>query len=308
MAKYAFVVSACSKYTPELCALLNSLDLIGSPHDVHLFGVSLPEQMTSQFDRLSYKCHHHPVSQEEVDVSRGTSEVTCRKRYLYAAQVGAAYDAICVLDADMVFVRDPWQFFETAAKTGFILGVSKEQNKVYDHEHHYFSGDQWLWNVPKGFYNDKDLCNCPLFVDTAVWGEALAMSWQVFLNGFKAPDMDAMNLALLHYGGYEKTIKMPGIQWLGTNEQLLKPYIRAVEIGGKICTESGIEVFSYHGQFYKDKWRQCQLDNRHNCAEGYLKSSQCCDMIAKGSMDLLHSYFLKCLDHKIQVEKKDYVV
>jgi hypothetical protein len=153
------------------------------------------------------------------------------------------------------------------------------------------------------------MCNCPIFIDARIWGEALKFSWDIFLNrGFRAPDMCSINLSFLQFNSYDKTITLPGIQWLSTNEQALKPYMRAVERRGKLYTESGIPIFSYHGQYYKGKWRECQLNNRHNCAAGYLKATECSDNMAKGSMNLLYTIFKKmCFEHKIKIEIKNYV-
>lgn len=309
MSKYAYIVAADSKYTPELCSLLGSLEYVGNKQDVHVIGINLDKNFTDQFPKLSYNVILHEVSEKEVEESRGISEVTCRKRYWYAATIGQSYDAVCVLDADLIFCRDPFQFFVIAEKTGYILGPCKEQNKVYDTESddHFMVDGKWIWNIPQGFYNDKDMCNCPVFIDAKVWKEALEMEWDVFLNhGFKAADMDAMNLAFLQYGGYEKTIKLPGLQWLGTNEQMLKPYMRAVERRGQIFNECGPEIFCYHGHFAHKRWRDCQIDNRHNCASGYLKTTECCDAMAVGSMNLLYENFKKMLWLKIHIEKKNY--
>lgn len=306
MSSFAYVVAACSKYTAELCALLGSLDYVGNKFDVHLIGVDLPEKFTSQFPLLDYNVIHHAIPREEVEEARGISEITCRKRYWYAVDFGGNYEATCILDADLIFCRNPWQYFEMAAQTGFILGPCKEQNKVYDDPHHEVDG-KWIWNVPRGFYNDKDLCNCPVFLNTELWRAPLVFSWDIFFkHGFRAPDMDAMNLSFLHFGGYEKIVPLPGNQWLGTNEQHLKPYIRAVERRGKIFTESGIPVYSYHGHYHHPKWRATQLDNRHGCAAGYLKATECSDAMASGAMDLLYSNFRKMLNWKIQIEKVNY--
>jgi len=309
MTKFAFVVGACSKYVPELCGLLNSLDYVGNEHDVHVLGIDLPEQFTSQFSKLNYNVVHHAISQEEISSGRGISEIVCRKRYWYAADIGLKekYSAVCVLDADLVFVRNPHQYFVIAEKTGYILGPCKEQNKVYNDSHHEVDG-KWIWNFERNYWNDKDLCNCPVFLDPRVWADALKMSWDIFLNhGYKAPDMDAMNMSFLHYGSSDKTIPLPGLQWLGTNEQHLKPYIRVVERrDGKLWTESGIEIYCFHGQYYHKKWRECQLANRHNCANGYLKATECSDNIARGAMDLLYATFNRMLDHKIIIDKINY--
>lgn len=314
MSKYAFVVGATGTYTPELCAMLNSLDFVGNKADVHVFGIELEEAFTSQLSKLSYTVVHHNVTEAEWQEAHGRSEIVCRKRYWYAAEIGKDYDAVCILDADLVWVRNPINYFIMAEKTGLIFGPGKEQNKVYDDPHHQFNGE---WVIPNGYYNHNDLCNCPVFLDPKVWGEALRKSWEWFITGFpdtnmKCPDMDCMNIAFIKYGGETKTVVMPGIQWLGTNEQMLKPYIRVINDRDLIKAECGIQVMCYHGQFYLKRWRDCQLDNRHNCAVGYLKADRHPEVIggldgqAAGSMNLLFTYFTKMLDYKIQIEKKNY--
>ena len=309
MTKYSYVVAADRKYLPELTALLNSLDFIGNKFDVELIDIRLPKGFTAQLSKLSYKVIDHKISEKEIEESHGISEVACRKRYWYASKWNQDREATCILDADMIFVRNPFQFFEMAAKTGYILGVTKEQNKVYDNEHHKFKGK---WLIPKGTWNDKDLCNCPLFLDARIWGKALEDSWRWFFEGFpkdnfKAPDMDAMNIAFLKHNAKDKIVKLPGLQWLGTNEQLLKPYVRVAQRrDNKFWTENGLEIFSYHGQFYHKDWRETQLANRHRCAESYLGCSEHTDSIAKDAMNLLYNHFMKMLDFKIKIEHKDW--
>lgn len=314
MSKYAFIVGATYSYTPELCALLNSLDYVGNKEDFHILGIELPEEVINQFSKLSYNVIHHNITEEEWQEGHGRSEIVCRKRYWYAAEIGKDYDAVCVLDADLVFVRNPIHFFEVAEKTGLVVGVSKEQNKVYNDPHHQFNGE---WIIPEGYYNRVDLCNCPTFIDPKIWGEAFRKSWEWFITGFpdtnmKCPDMDAMNIALIKYGSADRTIVLAGVQWLGTNEQMLKPYIRVINDHGLIKTESGFPVYCYHGQYYKKRWREQQLANRHHCASGYLKADKHPEVIdnldgqASGAMSLLYEHFKKMLDYKIVIEKKNY--
>jgi hypothetical protein len=325
MNRYCFIVAATQTYLPELVANLNSLEYVGNKNDVHLIGIELSDDFLNQLSKLSYNVIHHNITEEQWQADKGKSETVCRKRYWYAAELGKEYSAVCILDADLIWTRNPFQYFVIAEKTGYILGPSKEQNKVYglDDNHHEFDGGArggcqmmgmgWHWNVERGFYNDKDLCNCPVFLDAKVWGDALRMSWEVFINGgFKAPDMDAMSLSFLQYGSYDKTVVLPGIQWLGTNEENLKPYIRAIMDHGLMKTECGIPIFSYHGQYYHKKWRDCQLDNRHGCAAKYLKADKSIETIehmdaqAKGAMNLLYENFMKMLDYKIIIEKINY--
>jgi len=309
MSKYCYIVTANKRYTPELVACLNSLDHVGNTFDVLFIEYDFEPEVLEQLKKLNYAVAIHHVTEEEIKSSGGLSEVLCRKRYWYAAEVGHYYDAVCVLDADLVWVRNPFQFFEIAEKTGFILGPHKEQNKVYNDPHHQFNGE---WMIPEGYYNSKDLCNCPLFIDAKKWGQALRDSWLWFITHFpqtnmKCPDMDCMNIAFIKHGAKDHIIKLANHQWLGTNETILKPYTRATtDREGLIKTENGQDIFCYHGQFYKRKWRECQLDNRHRCANGYLKATECSDDMAKGAMNLLYTYFMKMLDHKILIEHKNY--
>ena len=310
--KYAYVVCADIRYLPEVVAELNSLDYVGNTQDVHFYGYKIPEEIKEQFNLLNFEVYFHNISEEEIKESHGLSEVVCRKRYWFANKIGKLYDAICVLDADMIFCRNPIHYFTMAAKTGLVLCAGKEQNKVYDDPHHQFKGE---WIMPKGYYNPVDLCNCPLFVDIKIWGECLAKSFSIFMDGFdemkgtnfKAPDMDAMNLCLLEAGSADKTVVLAGIQWLATNEQLLKPYIRAVRDRKLIKTECGIPIYSYHGQYYHKKWRNCQIENRHGCAARYLKANkhketqEHMDSQAQGSMNLLYENFKKMLNFRIKI-------
>lgn len=309
---HAYIVMACHKYIPEVNALLNSLDYVGNKNDVYLWTYGYPEEYLKGLAETKWTYHLHVriIHEDEARAYGGVGEILCRKRYWYAAELGKHYDAICVLDADLVFARDPWQFFEIAAKTKFVLGVHKEQNKKYDHDHHRVRGN-FIYDPT--VTNDKDLCNCPLFIDAELYERPLKRSWEIFCDGFpdtnfKAPDMDAMNLCFLEAGLHHKIIKLSNHSWLGTNESILKPYTRAVVKDNRLFTENGQEIFSFHGQFYKKKWRECQLDNRHNCAKHYIKATENCDDMARGSMDLLYSVFRKmCFEHKLSIPKKDYV-
>ena len=315
MSDYCYIVGATYSYLIELTALLNSLDYVGNKEDVHILGIELTEEFISQLKNLSYSAILHNITEQEWQEAHGRSEIVCRKRYWYGAEIGKNYKAINILDADMIFVRNPIQYFIIAEKTGYILGVSKEQNQKYNDPHHQFKGE---WIIPEGTCPELDLCNCPLFVDTKIWGEALKRSYEIFIDGFngmegdnfKAPDMAAINIMLLKYGSADKTIALPNVQWLGTNEQNLKLYQRAIEDRGKIKTENGIPIFSFHGHWGHVSWRETQLANRHHCAQGYFKASgeslESSDNIAKGSLNLLYERFKKMFHYKIKISPKNY--
>ncbi len=307
--KYAFIVSACKKYVPELCALLNSLEAIGNKHDVFVIGYELPEDFVNQFEKLSFHVELYDIPEHEAREFGGESEILCRKRYWYAGEWGKNYDAVCLLDADMIFVRPVDQFLEIAAKCEFILGVTLEQKTIYGtdedgHNHQRVLGEHL---VKERIWNDKDMCCTPMFINAKTYEKQLKKSWDIFtwgypINNFKAPDQQALNMILVSEGLTHNVILLPNMCFVASNEKLLKPYTRmTVQSDGKIWTESGEPVFIIHGQFYKARWRQGQLEARHGCAEGYLGHSFNSDKMAEGAMNGLYEFFKKNLNGVIQV-------
>ena len=312
--KYAFVVSACKKYVPELCALLNSLEQIGNKNDVFVIGYELPESFVSQFSKLSYTVIFYDIPEAEAREFGGESEILCRKRYWYAAEWGKNYDAVCILDADMVICRSVDQYFEIAAKTGFLCGASLEQKRIYGEiEHHKVDGVQLL---SEPTWNAKDVCCAPMFVDVRTdspWNALLKHCWTIFSDGFpntnfKAPDMESYNLLILATKRSDRVLLLPNYSFVGTNEKLLKPYTRVtVQTDGNIWTESGEPIYIIHGQFYKLRWRRQQVMNRHGCARGYLGLAYNSDRMAEGAMNCLYEKFMRALnDGPVQIEKKAY--
>lgn len=308
--KHLFVVSACKKYVPELCALLNSIDMTGNKHDVLVLGYELPASFTDQFSKLGFKTIFYDIPEAEARQYGGESEILCRKRYWYAAEYGKSYDSVCLLDADMLVIRPLDLFFEIAAKCDIILGVSLEQKTTYgtDEDSHFHQRVLGEHIVKTRVWNDKDMCCTPMFVNAKTYEKQLKKSWEIFTAGFpetnfKAPDQQAFNMILVAEGLTGRVILLPNMCWVGSNEKLLKPYTRfTVQTDGLIWTESGEPVFVVHGQYYKKRWRDGQLAGRHGCAEGYLGYSAKSDDMARGAMEGLYAWFKKCLGYNIKID------
>lgn len=302
--------------------MLNSLENIGNKHDVFVIGYELPKDFTDQFKtKLSYNVEFYDIPEAEAREYGGESEILCRKRYWYAGEWGAhwdpddgydiiGYDAVCLLDADMLLVRPVDQFFEIAAKCDFILGVTLEQKTTYGtdedgHDHQRVMGEHI---VKEKTWNDKDMCCTPMFINPKRYEDQLKLSWEIFEHGypntnFKAPDQQALNMILVAEKLTDKVILLPNMCWVASNEKLLKPYTRfTIQHDGKIWTESGEPVFVIHGQFYKKVWRHQQVLNRHGCAEGYLGASFNSDKIAEGAMEGLYEFFKKTLAGPIKID------
>ena len=310
MTRYAFIASACQKYVPEICALLNSLEQIGNKHDFHLIGYKLPPEFTAQFDQLSYTVHYYDIPEAEARQYGGESEILCRKRYWFAAEWGKHYDAVCVLDADMILVRDVEKFFTIAEKCNFILGVTLEQKTTYgtdedSHSHQRVLGEHL---VKERTWNPSDMCCTPMFINAKTYEAQLKKAWDIFTwgypdNNFKAPDQQAFNMILVAEGLTDNVVLLPNMCFVGSNEKLLKPYTRVTrQQDGNLWTESGEPIYVLHGGFYTKKWRNQQLINRHGCAEGYLGASFNCDRMAEGAMEILYGAFKKALSGPITID------
>jgi hypothetical protein len=161
------------------------------------------------------------------------------------------------------------------------------------------------------------MCNCPLFVDTHTMTpvgvmamDMLKASWDMFYShGFKAPDMDAMNISFIQCGMHDRIVKLPGLQWLGTNEQHLKTYTKATlrERDGLLWLENGLEIWSFHGQYYHETWCRTQLHNRRGCIKGRLDGSEKSMGDAISALNTLKTAFFHYLDEgPITIEHRDY--
>jgi len=315
--KNCIVVSACKKYIPELCALLSSMNNVGNKEDVFVIGYQLPKEFTDQFSKLSYKVILYDIPETEARQFGGESEILCRKRYWYAAEWGKEYKSVLLLDADMVFVRSVDNFFKIAEKTNLILGVTLEQKNVYgtDDDGHNHQRVNGIHLVKTPTWNDKDICCTPMFINAKTYESQLKKAWNIFAEGwpntnFKAPDQQALNMILVAEGLTDKVVLLPNMCWVSSNEKLCKPYTRVTtQRDGLLWTESGEPIFIIHGRYYTKKWRRQQLRNRHHCASGYLKATECSDNMAQGAMNCLYEFFKKNLNGIIKVDTtKGYTV
>lgn len=308
----AFITTACKKYIPDMNAFLNSLDWVGNTDDVHLWYYQFPEWYLDKLRGASFTfpLALHEVSEKEAREYGGESEIMLRKRYWYAAEVGKDYDAVCVVDADTTWVRNPTNFFRIAAMSDVILGIVKEQCKVYNDPHDRARGE---FLIDPTIMNDADICAAPLFVNAKTHEGWLKRSWDIFCDGyptenFKSNDMDAINICIKEAGFHDLVVKLPNVQFLGTNESLLKPYTRACNRNGLLWNQNGGQIFSIHGQFYKKNWRDNQLANRHRCAMGYLGCSEKSDDMAKEALETMYQWWdMMCHHHKIDIPRKNYI-
>ena len=109
-ADYAFIVAASANYAPAIRAMFNSLEALGNRHRVIFLSFRFRE-----IPDVSFPVEFVESTEPECQV-RGTAI----ERFKIAYEIVHDYDAICLLDADMFFLRPVDLFFDVAA-SGFIV-------------------------------------------------------------------------------------------------------------------------------------------------------------------------------------------
>lgn len=301
MSKYAFIVAANSRYLPGLNAILNSLEVAKNTHDVVVLPYKITERYIDRVDRspFGFKVHWLPIEEEEV-LWLGEGEVLMRKRYEMPSILG--YDAVCILDADMMIFRDVSSFFKIAAETEIILGCGLEQKRYYGLKNHQYPAGSGRYLFDPEHWNDRDLACAPLFAGPR-WYEALRKSYRICADHpheerFKAPDMDALNICLLAAGSYDHTVCLSQRNWTGLHETFMKAHSRIVDMHGKPFTEDGEEIYIAHGQFWNKTWRGWQIENQLAMVDREFDKSESYKSRSRGSWEhlirLYQYYAEKC--------------
>jgi hypothetical protein len=292
---YSFVIASNTRYLDCLTALLNSLEYVGNKNDVHIVSWGLPELREYPFKIIRHEVADDPKMQEI-----GEGEVLMRYRYELASQLD--YDAVCVLDADTLVVRNLDIWFEMAARADVIIGCGLEQKRWYGEpeEHHKVNGE---YPIPRT-WNDKDICCSPLFFNPRKFGDAFHWSWAIiadydFDHRFKAPDMDAINIAVIKFGYKNRVIALAEATWSGLHETLLKPFSHICEMHDGLWTINGEEIWVIHGQYLNQIWRGWQIDNQIGCVDRELDGSLRNKQIAQSCLDFIVAYANKMLNYGI---------
>jgi len=295
--KFTYILASNQKYLPGVTAIFNSLEKLKNIIDVHFLEYKVDPKYLEELKKYSYNIKVAHIDEKEVEYL-GEAEVLMRKRYSIAANL--QYDAVCILDADFFILSDPVCYFRAAA-AGMVVGVTLEQKRRYGDENHKVDGN---FLIKPDFWNDRDICCAPIFINPNKWGQALRETYEIVIRKygqvdksqqdegrFKAPDMDAINICLLRHGSYPNTMCLDQHTWSGLHESLMKIFTRAVVKHGRLFTEDGREIFMIHGQWWNKIWRGWQIDNQMGMIDREINGSQRCKQIAQESFDLVCKWY-----------------
>jgi len=243
---YAYIVAASENYIPGLMAMFNSMERIGSTHDVILISFRLPDWFFEDLEQRAYPFHIKLVDSE------GENQIhqTAIERFRVACEVGTTYDAICLLDADM-WVEANVDVFFLAASKGLIVtgsnGMIINFNKAYQEQYQCFlEADEWPY--------PQIHTTVPIFIDTRNfdWFDELYKSrrvdaWDDFLY---------LNLLGIKLRKYEKMICMPPYAFTGIHHWQMKPETGVIEKGDLLLSGTEEQVYMVHGKWWDEGWLQ----------------------------------------------------
>lgn len=282
-ASFAVFVASSWDYIQFTNALLNSIDRHQIPADVYLLHDFPPNNYLRDAGQRLSRFHAVPVERAHFrfDASKGlaVSDSLFRKqsRFRYVREIGARYEAVALLDADMFLVtRNFNNLFELVAGTSKLVGCNERFKWVFDRSYEF--GDRPIFDLP--VRATKFHCSVPIVLDAKRWGDVFDYYNQIAFAAYQvAPrfpggikwmgDIESWNIAVYKCGRADDVVLFPMetmTQVHGTNA-LPRSRIRKTREGW--FSDAGDEVFTIHGRVGTDQWEQDQFDKLNKFVRDY---------------------------------------
>lgn len=301
----AFIIGADKAFFPALNSILNSLDYIGFKQDVHLilFRDDISDYLDEAKEKFNFNIITHDFDEDLFQNTFEGNKIDYMKRYRYkvASDIVEKYNACCFCDTDLFFVRNVDLFFEIASN-GIMVGAAKSGKIKYGDNPSYRVDGKDLLDKP--FWNDKDICCCPIFFNKA-FKQVFQDVFDAYTKSnkedrFEASDLFAINSMILKNNAYDRLITMPCHSFVGTNETMLKPYTRVIEKEGQLISENGDLVYSVHGKWFSEGWHNGQFLHMDRLIEKYLGNKEYWTGQYKRAMqDIMKWFMIMSSGHKI---------
>ncbi len=215
MAKYALVVTD-SGYTYGINALINGLKYYGNEVTFHhlywgpIAGAwSKSIQASGEFDFKSVNLQElaENPSYPELRSKMGAAGYCKFYRYYYCALelVDAGYDAVCIMDADVMVVNNIMPWFDVAATSGKIL---MPNNDMSPYENNWYDQNK----IGKG--SSPPLHNMPLFFKPSFAMKSIFLSLPEMSIKWQVSDMASLNHAIIEAGQMDNVLVQPSCLWL----------------------------------------------------------------------------------------------
>ena len=270
MPKYAVVISADARFLPGVNGQLNAMQYYGMDdiefHLIHNFPDSngyiekakkvFPFLHTTSVDDFMNESGRWVKAGEE----KYTRSLMKFVRWWYPADRLSDYDAICVLDADMMIVNDLTRYFDMIARSDMIGLAKNDYSEAewfnYD-EKRAMQANPPIYCVPFFITGRRAKELFPMFPEYAQNAKKYSKHWPKETTG----DMHPVNLTLLHTGMIKDLFPLPATQWVFVETTHVKLARR--EIAGKRYVgmhPRGDLINVFHRKY----WGQCECTRYAN--------------------------------------------
>jgi len=264
MAKYALVVSD-SGYTYGINALINGLKYYGNDVTFHHLYWGLKAEAWSKSIQDSREFDFKSVNLEELANNPSYPKLRDRMgvagyckfyRYYYCALelIDAGYDAICIMDADMMVVNNIMPWFDVAACSDKMI---MPNNDMSPYEYNWYDQNK----ISGG--SSPPLHNMPLFFKPSSVIKSIFLSIPEMSVKWQVSDMASLNHAIIESGQMDNVLVLPCCLWLLQTTTNIRLFFR--EIGGlKYLTlhKSGDKVNSVHRPWWNPNYCKKEIDRQ----------------------------------------------
>jgi hypothetical protein len=262
MSKYALIVTDTGLF-PGSNAMINAFPYYDIQAEFHYLYKGKAAQQFAEERKEDIVAVDIDELVKEYQVTHpraGESVWYCKMyRYLYAINHLIDYDAVMIIDADMVIVNDLTPFFLIADKTGKLVIPNND----------YSSNEYDQWNIEslKGASNPP-LHNMPSFFKPKLWVEVMQRIPEISLEGTYG-DMTSLSRSLIEQGkmNFRDLIVTPNALWVQSHFCHIKLHRRS-GLNGKeylaLNNIAGDRLNSFHRRWWMASVRRkfCE-DIRH---------------------------------------------
>jgi len=247
MAKYALVVTD-SGYIYGVNALINSLKYYGNEVTFHHLYWGEEAEAWSKAIQNSGKFDFKSINLEKLssnpDYPKRNGSVRpawfCKfYRYFYCAlELSGKYDAICIMDADMMVTSNIMAWFEVAACSDKLI---MPNNDMSAQEHDSYIIDKI------GSGASPPLHNMPLFFRPSSKINNIFLSMISIHEKRQVSDMSSLNHAIIEAGYMNNVLALPNLLWLISVAYNVRLTLK--EVGGRkqlMLHKTGDRINSVH--------------------------------------------------------------
>lgn len=327
---FAYILASDRNYIQYTNALLNSLDYFGNEHPAYLLAYDcdgLENYLSNVKNVFSFPVTVIRMDTENIApllemyekntlrLSKNHLIKSLRMRYL--VDIGLQFDAVCLLDADMMVVSPNFdKFLLFVADTGRSVGCNEAFKWTIGET--YMVDNKPIFDPPQVLHRFH--CSVPLFLDMHHWADVFEEYLRIFYTGTHLNphgqlsdigDMFSYNIAVHKLGREEDVLPLPSSWFTQVHCDGYLPWSRitgSLEEGMSII-EGREEVYSLHGRLDKhSSWYDYMKPRVHKHLKGFKLSDKVIGDFTGKPLEgicrqVQHVWDVMSTKHKLQVAR-----